>query len=175
MIDGSRQEMQENSRERNDLATEELFGQLRQFRRTHAYKYVDIAGVGWRYIRSGKGEETILLLPGAPGNCETSFQQIHMLERSYGILSVIYPSSATTMVQMISGLQGILAAENIDQVHVIGISYGGAIAQCLLREMPERVRRLVFICTGIPNKKTARKYKIYRSVLSLLPLKWIHT
>lgn len=175
MIDGSRQEMQENSRERNDLVTEELFGQLRQFRRTHAYKDVDIAGVGWRYVRSGRGEETILLLPGAPGICETSFQQILMLERSYCILSVIYPSSATTMVQVTSGLQGILTAENIGQVHVIGISYGGAIAQCLLRQMPERIGKLVFTCTGIPNKKTARKYKIYRNVLSLLPSKWIHT
>jgi pimeloyl-ACP methyl ester carboxylesterase len=175
MIDKSRQGEMENSRERNDCVTEELFHQLRQFRRTHPYKYLNIAGVEWRYIRSGEGEEAILLLPGAPGICETSFQQILWLERTYCLLSVIYPSAVTTIAQMICGLQAILATENVDLVHVIGTSYGGAIAQHLLLHMPQKIGKLVLVCTGVPNRRTARKYRLYRNVLALFPTKWIHT
>src|SRR5581483_9755953 len=144
------------------------------FRRTHEYRYLRVAGSGWRYLRSGQGKEVVLLLPGAPGICETSFQQILELERTCSVLSVIYPSSATTIARVTAGLQAILAAERINRVHILGTSYGGAIAQCLLVQFPQKIDKLVFICTGTPKRRTALKYQIYYCLLSLLPANWIH-
>jgi aminoacrylate hydrolase len=148
--------------------------QLQHFRRTHEYRYLDVAGIRWRYLRTGQGEETILLLPGAPGICETSFQQILALERTCCVLAVVYPSAATTMARITEGLQAILAAERINRVHVLGTSYGGAISQCLFLLIPQKIGRLVFICSGTPQKSVLLKYWLCYCLLALLPAHWIH-
>lgn len=175
MLDRSRQKVKVNSFEPQDLPTANLFHLLRHFRMTHTYKYINVNGVRWRYLRNGKGKETILLLPGAPGICETSFQHILLLERTFNVLSVIYPADAKSMNRIIDGLRAILAVEHIDRVHIVGTSYGGSIAQHLISQVPEKIGKLVFVCAGLPNKKTALKYTIYCVALFCLPTKCIHS
>ncbi|MBV7335515.1 hypothetical protein KFU94_46190 [Chloroflexi bacterium TSY] len=62
---------------------------LTHFRSTHAYVSQMIHGIQWEYIRSGVGPETMLLLPGALGFGETSFQTILHFETTYRILSLL--------------------------------------------------------------------------------------
>jgi hypothetical protein len=40
--------------------------ELREFQVRHPLEHLTVAGVGQDYIASGEGEETLLLLPGAP-------------------------------------------------------------------------------------------------------------
>jgi lipase len=79
------------------------------------------------------------------------------------------------MAQITGGLQAILAAERINRVHVLGTSYGGAIAQCLFLLIPQNIGKLVFICSGTPQKNTVLKYRLCYCLLALLPAQWIHT
>jgi len=157
-----------------ERVSDRLRAQLQHFRKTHEYRYMDVSGVRWRYLRSGQGEEAVLLLPGAPGICETSFQQILTLERTSCVLAVIYPSTATTMARITEGLQAILAAECINRVHVLCTSYGGAISQCLTLLIPQKIGKLVFICSGTPQKSLVLKYCLCYCLLALLPTHWIH-
>ena len=175
MVVFSRSDGKHNQHAQHQQITEELFEQLRHFQRNHTYKHLEVNDVAWRYLRNGQGKETILLLPGAPGHCETSFQQIMWLEQSYSVLSVVYPSSARTLVQIVDGLQMILAAEKITRINLLGISYGGAIAQGLCARMPDLIDKIVFVCTGLPNKRTACRYRFIHLILSLLTQEWIHT
>jgi len=160
---------------RQDQVTQELVEQLRQFRLTHEYRQLNVEGVNWTYLCCGQGTETILLLPGAPGLCETAFQQILCLECSYRLLSVVYPPAITSIAGVVNGLQALLVSEKIDRVHVIGLSYGGAIAQYLLAQMPAIIDKLIFVCTGSPDRRTAERYRLLHFLLALLPSSWIHT
>lgn len=166
--------MQTRQQPEAEHVSEQLRAQLYHFRKTHEYRYLDVAGVRWRYLRSGQGEEAVLLLPGAPGICETSFQQILALERAGCVLAVVYPAAATTMAQITEGLQAILAAECINRVHVLGTSYGGAVSQCLALLIPQKIGKLVFICSGTPQKSLVLKYCLCYYLLALLPAHWIH-
>jgi len=144
--------------------------QLIRFRATHPIKKVTVAGASWEYIASGHGERTLLILPGLLGFGEMSFQLITAFEDEYQVISPTYPSTVTTMAQLIEGVVGILASENIQQAHALGSSAGGAVAQCLVRQYPNRVGKLILSHTGGPKAERARKNKRFLQVLPWLPM-----
>ncbi len=162
--------------------SDELSKQLHAFRATHSVKrcHVDtVEGTGgrvgsdWEYFSSGYGNETLLLLPGVHGRGEVAFQHILRFEQGYRVISPSYPTGVATVAQLVSGLVSILRAEQVKTVYVVGGSYSGMLAQCLVRSHPELVRMLVLDHTSPPSLSQARLYKFYRIVLSLLPLSWL--
>lgn len=84
-----------------------------------------------------------------------------------------YPSSVTTVAELVDGLVEILAAENFHKFHIVGGSYGGMLAQCLVRRYPNRVGKLVLDHVSVPRVERVGKYRLYGKVLSLLPLLFI--
>ena len=144
--------------------------QLLHFRSTHPVKYFTIGGTRWEYIACGRGTETLLILPGGFGIGEASFQHILALEDVYRIIALTYPSTITTMAQMVEGIVAILAAENVSQAHVLGSSYGGMVAQRLVREYPEKVGKLILSHTGGPKAERAERSKKFVRVLRWLPM-----
>lgn len=123
---------------------------LLAFRATHPYKELGVAGAQWRYIACGQGDLTVLLLPGGSRLAEGAFVLITLLEADYRIIAPCYPP-VRTMGELSDGLAAILEAEGVRQADVYGASFGGMVAQCLVRRHPERVRRLVLANTGIPR------------------------
>ncbi len=154
----------------------ELLTQLHAFRATHTVKrcHVDDAdGTGsseWEYFSSGYGNETLLLLPGVHGRGEMAFQHILRFEQGYRVISPGYPSGPTTIAQLVSGLVAILKAEHIETIYVVGGSYSGMLAQCFVRSYPDLVRLVVLDHTSPPGLSQARLHKLYRLVVTLLPL-----
>src|SRR5215471_1206448 len=128
----------------------------RKFRLTHAYKQLDIAGICWEYIVCGRGENVLLLLPGAHGLGEVAFQVIIRFEHTYRIISPSYPSGVRMVGELVDGLVDILNAENITQAYVVGGSFSGMVAQQLVRRHPERINKLVLDHAGIPRPDRAR-------------------
>ena len=144
--------------------------QLLQFRATHRVKHTAVAGAHWEYIACGRGAETLLILPGLLGIGEMSFHHILAFESEYRVLAPTYPFDLTTVAQLIGGIAGILDAEGIDRAHVLGGSYGGLVAQCLVRRYPNRVSKLILSHTGGPRLERAEKNKRLIAVLRLLPM-----
>lgn len=148
---------------------------LRDFRASHHYKATLVGGTRWEYIVCGRGVETLLLLPGAPGRGETAFQHILAFEADYRVIAPSYPAPPTTIKEMLAGLLGIMAAEGVEKAHLVGGSYSGLIAQNFVRQYREKVDRLVLSDTGVPSRKRARKYTRYLAILKALPLPAIRT
>jgi pimeloyl-ACP methyl ester carboxylesterase len=160
--------MVELDKEANNLYTE-----LSQFRATHTYRRHNVTGIDWEYLVGGQDTETLLLLPGVPGLGELAFQHISRFEQTYRVIAPNYPAGATTVTQMIDGLLELLKAENIDAVHVVGGSYSGMIAQCLVRRHPDKINKLILDHTGPPSRKRIIPYKLSYKLLALLPIAWI--
>ncbi|MGA2925634.1 MAG: alpha/beta fold hydrolase [Solirubrobacteraceae bacterium] len=58
------------------------------------------------------------------------------------------PSRPLTMAGLASIVEGLLDGLELEQVDVLGVSMGGAVAQQLARQAPDRVRRLVLVATA---------------------------
>jgi pimeloyl-ACP methyl ester carboxylesterase len=129
--------------------------ELAQIRAGHPPRRLRRRGVDWRYLVGGAGRETILRLTGALGVAEFSFQQIALFEPHFRVITPDYPTVAS-LVEMTEGLLAILEAERADLVHVIGGSFGGMLAQALVRAAPDRFASLILSHTGAPDGRGRR-------------------
>jgi pimeloyl-ACP methyl ester carboxylesterase len=145
-------------------------GELRRFRETYPSKQVEIAGVQWEYIEAGHGPETLLLLPGILGVAEMSFQLIQAFEDGFRVIVLSYPFSARTVEELVAGVRGLLAALDIEQANVLGGSFGGLLAQRLVRRYPDLVQNLILSHTGAPDPERVQKNQKFISLMRWLPM-----
>jgi len=115
---------------------------LRRFRSTHPYRHLGVDDATWKYISCGQGDDTLWLLTGGTGIAEGMMLALAALESEYRIVSPTYPP-VTTIEQLVEGIMTILDSEGIHSVSVLGQSFGGMLAQVIVREYPERVDRLI--------------------------------
>jgi pimeloyl-ACP methyl ester carboxylesterase len=135
-----------------EVAQGMLDRQLAEFRASHAPRRLSYRGVEWRYFAGGRGQEVVLRLSGALGLGEFAFQQIRLFEPRFRVITPDYPA-VRSLAEMTDGLVAILDAEGAQRAHVIGGSFGGLLAQVLVRRAPERVASLVLSHTGAPDGK----------------------
>lgn len=143
---------------------------LRRFRATHPVKRLMLAGASWEYIASGRGAETILILPGLLGVGEMGFQHILALEETYRVLAPSYPFSLTRVTPLLDGLALLLKAEGVRRAHVFGGAYGGMLAQRFVRRYPDRVATLILSHTGGPRPERAKANRRCLAMLRHLPI-----
>ena len=84
---------------------------------------------------------------------------------------VVYPAypRVQSLDDLADGIAAILAAENIARASVLGASFGGAVAQCMVRRHPDRIERLILSNTGVPLAYLVRGRKIANAILSSIP------
>jgi pimeloyl-ACP methyl ester carboxylesterase len=147
---------------------------LKEFRRTHPYKQLTISDPNgetqWQYISCGRGEQTLLLLPGALSVGESLFPFIEAFENEYRIIAPSY-ALALTMTGLCEGIAQILEQEGLDQAHVFGGSYGGLVAQYFARQHPETTRSLILSHTFVLTPKLAKPLWIAGKLFPALPKK----
>jgi pimeloyl-ACP methyl ester carboxylesterase len=117
-------------------------------------KFISVQGYNLHYVEAGEGQP-ILLIPGAFSTYRHWNRIIPYLSEHYKLLCLDYlgvgdsdkPRSgfgytieeqADLIVKMIEALQ-------IQKVHILGVSYGGAIALNLAARYPEKVDRIISI------------------------------
>lgn len=148
-----------------DVTQGTLERQLAEFRASHAPRRLSYRGVEWRYFAGGRGDEVVLRLSGALGLAEFAFQQIRLFEPRFRVVTPDYPA-VRSLAEMTDGLIAILDAEGAERAHVIGGSFGGLLAQVLVRRAPERVASLVLSHTGAPDGK---RRGVATAVVAALP------
>src|SRR5256885_6331084 len=92
---------------------------LIRFRATHPARKLNLNGVGWRYFSGGREGPSLLLLPGAIGKGEVAFRHILEFEDDYRVIAPDYPL-VPTVDRLLDGLVGLLEAENVETVTIIG-------------------------------------------------------
>ncbi len=146
----------------------EQVARLKEFRLTHPYKQLVAGDTKWEYIACGRGEQSLLLLPGALSVGESTFTLITAFENEYRIIAPSYPLSLT-MTGLCRGIAHILEAESLDQAHVLGGSYGGLVAQYFVRQYPAKVRSLTLSHTFVLTSKYAKPLWLAGKVFPAFP------
>ena len=146
----------------------EQVARLREFRLTHPYQQLTVGGIEWKYISSGKGDETLLLLPGALSTGESTFPLITAFENDYRIIAPSYALSQT-MRGLCEGIAHILESENLESAHVLGGSYGGLVAQHFVRQHPAKTLSLVLSHTFVLTRKYVKPLWLAGKLVPLIP------
>jgi len=141
---------------------------LYRFRVDHPLKELSHCQLDWQYIDTEQGEPVLLLLTGALGTAESGWETIGHFEPRIRVISPAYPP-VSTMAELIDGIVMILEQEQIDQVHVLGGSYGGLVAQVFVRRHPHKVKSLVISHAGIPDMQRGARISKALRWLPMLP------
>ncbi len=142
--------------------------QLQRFRAGHPVRHVQVGATRWQYLVGGSGHQVVLYLPGGTGQADASFTYLTALETDHRIVSVTYPQVAT-LDELTAGLVAVLDAERITTAAVWGTSFGGMVAQLLVRRAPTRVTALILANTAAPSPARARKAAAQLRVLRWIP------
>jgi pimeloyl-ACP methyl ester carboxylesterase len=141
---------------------------LKEFRLTHKYKHLLFDGAEWEYISCGRGEQTLLVLPGGLSVGESSFPLITAFENEYRIIAPSYALSLT-MTGLCDGMAHILETEGVNQAHVLGGSYGGLVAQYFVRKYPDKARSLILSHTFVASQIFEKPLQIADKLSRVLP------
>jgi pimeloyl-ACP methyl ester carboxylesterase len=141
---------------------------LLAFRASYPNKSLTFGGRQWHYRICGEGARTLLLLPGGELVNDLGFNLAGALAQRFRIVYPAYPR-ADTLAEFADGIDALLTAENAPSVWVLGASFGGAVAQCLVRRHPERIDRLILSNTGVPQAYLVRTRTMVNATLAMLP------
>lgn len=152
----------------------DLHAQLAAVRGACPLQQVEIGGHAWPYLEAGGGSEVLLLLPGAMGAADTSFQYILAFQDRYRVLSLDYPGAIADLPPLIEGLNGAVEALGVARAHVVGGSYSGLVGQFLAAAYPERVASLLLSNTGAPEPAYAARWRLAANLSSPLSERLAH-
>ncbi len=96
-------------------------------------------------VIGGTGQ-TMAMSFNASHALNTSFRTLHYDQRDLGLTRG--PVRETTMADYADDAAGLITALGWERAHVVGTSFGGMVAQNLAVRHPERVDRLVLMCTS---------------------------
>lgn len=141
---------------------------LRAFRASYPNKTLAVSGKEWKYRICGAGERTLLTPPGGELVNDLAFDLVTALAARFRIIYPAYPR-LESLDEISDGLAAILDAEKIPRVAVLGASFGGAVAQCMVRRHPSRIGRLILSNTGVPLANLVRSVKIANAIPAAMP------
>jgi len=147
----------------------------KDFLREHPYRHLEFEGVDWAYMATAQSGAAAMLLSGALCAPEVSWKSIAGLAEQYHIIAPEYPA-VKGMDALVDGIAAILRAEGLTQVHVLGGSYGGFVAQVFVRRHPELTRSLVLSHTLPPFPASGQRIENMLRWLDWIPqgvLRWL--
>lgn len=129
-----------------------------------------IGGHVWELIDSGGHGPAVLMLPGGLARADTAFRWVDVLSPRYRVISLAYPPTIDRLPVLLDSLVALLDTLGLPRVHLIGGSYSGLVAQCLIRHSPERIATLTLSDTGVPHRLRALQEMLAIPVARHAPL-----
>lgn len=141
---------------------------LDEFRISHPLQYIDFKGNKIEYYSSGKGDVTVLLLPGGAGIAEINYRRILHLEENFRVLapSFMYTKTIEEYYQFTNLL---LKQEKVGTLILLGGSGGGMLAQGLFHRMHQKIAAMLLSNTYPPVPKWVRSYRRILYLLRIIP------
>ena len=141
---------------------------LRRFRDRSPVRSLRRGTTSWHYHHLGESSAGLLFLPGALGRSEMGFHQYLELASDFRVIAMDY-ASVLTMDEIADAAVAIMDREGVERTQVIGSSYGGLVAQVLVRRRPDRVNSVVLSHTGTPNAGRVWSNRLALGLLRILP------
>lgn len=116
----------------------------------------------------GEGTDTLLFLNGGLRIAETAFAYVQLFEPTYRVIVPTYPP-LWDIDEIIDGIAAILEQEQVQDVLVLGQSYGGMVAQVMVQRYPARVKKLVLSSTG-PLSAPRLQQVVLMLILAIAPV-----
>jgi pimeloyl-ACP methyl ester carboxylesterase len=154
-----------------------LAARLNEFRRTSSPQRRTIGPLDWEYYRVGQGEQAVLLFPALGGDAEALFVYMAALAQDFVVIAPNLPPQVTQLDALLEGCRALLKSEQLPRGHVVGLSFGGALAQVFVRRFPDWVDDLVLVQTMIPNETTAARVQMQAQLTRWYPpplLRWLN-
>lgn len=141
---------------------------LLEFRAKHPCKEITVADVRWEYLVGGEAADTLLFLNGGLRIAETAFTYVQLFEPTYRIIVPTYPP-LWDIDEIVEGIVAILEQEKVQDVFVVGQSYGGMVAQVMVQRYPTRIKKLVLSSTG-PLSAPRLQRMVLAFILAIAPI-----
>lgn len=118
--------------------------------------YADLSGLKIHFERAGSGER-LLFISGTGGDLRNKPNQFDgPLPKGFDMISYDQrglgrsdkPEQAYSMADYADDAAALMDSQGWDDAHVIGVSFGGMVAEELVLRHPAKVRRLVLACTS---------------------------
>jgi pimeloyl-ACP methyl ester carboxylesterase len=150
-------------------------------------RLIDLPGRGEAYVvdtgEPRPGAPTVLLLHAVATTASLSwFTTVDALVADYRVVLMDQrwhgrglPSDRFSLVECADDVDALLSVLNIDRAVVVGYSMGGALAQVLARQHPERISGLVLCSTATTWKGNAGEAMFYPVLTALTALGRRHT
>ncbi|WP_455501037.1 alpha/beta fold hydrolase [Gemmiger sp.] len=132
---------------------------LKKFAAAHPVQTVTVDGAVYRYLRSGAGEKTLVLLNGGMNTLEMWIDYVEPLSEKYAVLLFDYPQELRTNQALVTGMYAFFAHLGIQKPIFVGASDGGMVAQIYTQKYPGDVGGLVLISTGGMDAETLKSLK----------------
>lgn len=122
-----------------------------------AYQFIEVDGIRVRYARRGaEGEPAVLFLHGYGGDLDNWLFNLDALAEGHAVIALDLPGHGqsaarlpgTSLAELAGFVAHFLDALNVQRVHAIGHSMGGAIAAQLALDHPARVASVALVCSA---------------------------
>jgi pimeloyl-ACP methyl ester carboxylesterase len=141
---------------------------LQEFRRIPE-KVIRAGTAEWRYRVLGTATRALLAIPGGELVNDLGFEFALAFSDAHRVVYPAYPR-VSSIEELADGLCAILDTEGIEQAAILGASFGGAVAQVLVRRHPGRINALILSNTGVPLRHLAPSVRI--SEIIARALRW---
>jgi len=135
---------------------EESLERLQLFRERYPYQAATLDGIEWRYIDSGSAKPALLVLAGGTSVAEVSFLSLEHFTERFRVIAPDYPA-IEELDQLFSGMIALLDHLGVGMFYLMGGSYGGWMAQSLVRFYPHRINKLVITAVGAPDRHNGQE------------------
>lgn len=140
--------------------------ELFAFRQAYPTQQFMVDGVAWDVLDTGGADKpALLILVGGLRVADAAYKTTAPLAQDFRVIVPTYPA-LTTMAALCDGIVGVLDALELDQAHLLAGSFGGMVAQVLVRRHSARISNMILSSTGIPD---AGPYKTQRRMVAALP------
>ncbi len=159
--------LDELNQEERELYEQKIL-ELEQFRKSDRLKKIKFNNREIDYYSSGKGTEAVLLFHGAAQKAEFAYGRILQLETHTKVIApnLVYYANHQ---ELIDAINKILDLEEVKSLHLLGGSFGGAMAQTFFYYNFPRVKNLILSYTIPPLPDQANSYKRALKILKLFP------
>lgn len=146
-------------------------GVLDQHRKDRPEHVGAFGGVDWSWVSVGNSPVATLLLPPDPGNSVILSGLIDRMSSRNRIIAPNIPPIPDSR-KIVDGLASICRTEGISRVNLVGIGFGGVLAQLFAQRGPDVVNKVVLINTTTPEAwNVAADRTVYN--LSRLAPAWV--